>query len=127
MAQAANHAVLVVEDEPLLLLDDMCLFEDDGFEAVPAANAAEAICILEERQDIKVVITDIGMPGSMDGLALCASIHDRWPSIDVIIISGRNAPAAEDMPARALFLSKPYEVKQLLSALHQFIGDRAPV
>ncbi len=120
MPELEKLAILVVEDEPLLLLDDMCLFEDAGFEAIPAANAAEAICTLEERTDIKVVITDIGMPGTMNGVSLCASIRERWPSIGLIIISGQSAPLSSALPAGALFLSKPYEAKELLNALHGF-------
>jgi len=112
--------VLVVEDEPLLLLDDMCLFEEAGFEAIPAANAAEAICILEERLDIRVVITDIGMPGRMDGLSLCATIRDRWPPIELIIISGHSRPTPDELPLRSLFMSKPYDSKQMLAALRGF-------
>lgn len=120
MSHTPKPAVLVVEDEPLLLLDDMCLFEEAGFEAIPAANAAEAICILEERLDIRVVITDIGMPGRMDGLSLCATIRDRWPPIELIIISGHSRPTPDELPLRSLFMSKPYDSKQMLAALRGF-------
>jgi DNA-binding NtrC family response regulator len=121
LTDALKPAVLVVEDEPLLLLDGMCLFEDAGFEAIPAANAAEAICILEDRHDIKVVVTDIGMPGSMDGLSLCAAVRDRWPLIDFIIISGQGEPTAAAIPERSQFLAKPYKVKELLNVLKHFV------
>ncbi len=120
MSHPPKPVVLVVEDEPLLLLDDMCLFEEAGFEAIPAANAAEAICILEERRDIRVVITDIGMPGRMDGLSLCATIRDRWPPIELIVVSGHSRPAPDELPPRSLFLSKPYDSKQMLAALRAF-------
>jgi CheY-like chemotaxis protein len=120
LSQPPKPAVLVVEDEPLLLLDDMCLFEEAGFEAIPAANAAEAICILEERLDIRVVITDIGMPGRMDGLSLCATIRDRWPPIELIVISGQSRPSPDELPPRCLFLPKPYDSTQLLAALREF-------
>jgi CheY-like chemotaxis protein len=120
MPISAHHAVLVVEDEPMLLLDGMCLFEDAGYEAIPAASSAEAVCILEERDDIRVVITDIGMPGEMDGLKLCASIRDRWPPIELIVISGQSAPQPHEMPDRCVFLSKPYDVRQLLETLKAF-------
>ncbi len=127
MPHNSKPAVLVVEDEPILLLDDMCLFEDAGFEAVPAANAAEAICILEERSDIRVVITDIGMPGKMDGLALCATIRDRWPPVELIVISGRTPPPnADELPARSLFLAKPCDTKELLAALQGFATSHSP-
>jgi len=125
LPKSLNLAVLVVEDEPLLLLDDMCLFEDAGFEAIPAANASEAICTLEERSDIKVVITDIGMPGSMNGISLCIAIRERWPSIGLIIISGQSAPLDSALPPGSLFISKPCDPKQLLNALHTFVDQTA--
>jgi len=115
-------AVIVVEDEPLLLLDDMCLFEEAGFEAIPAANAAEALTILEDRSDIRVVVTDISMPGDMDGLALCAAIRDRWPPVDFILISGHAPPEQNALPSRAVFLAKPYNVAELLKELKAFMS-----
>jgi len=121
----AKPAVIVVEDEPLLLLDDMCLFEEAGFEAVPAANAAEALTILEDRSDIKVVVTDISMPGAMDGLELCATIRDRWPPVDFILISGHAPPDPQVLPQRAVFLAKPVEVAALLKHLKAFMPPNA--
>jgi len=119
-------AVIVVEDEPLLLLDDMCLFEEAGFEAIPAANAAEALTILEDRSDIHVVVTDISLPGEMDGLELCATIRHRWPPVDFILISGHAPPDSKDLPSRAIFLAKPYNVAELLRHLKAFVAAGAP-
>ena len=71
--------VLVVEDDFLSRLHAVNLVEDAGYIAVEASNADEAITILEARKDIRIVFTDIDMPGSMDGLKLAHAIRERWP------------------------------------------------
>ena len=68
-----NKVVLVVEDEPLLLMLAGEIVEDAGFEPILAHNADEAILILESRDDISIVFTDVRMPGSMDGIRLAAA------------------------------------------------------
>lgn len=73
--------VLVVEDEALIRLDAVHMIEDAGYEVVEAANADEAIRILEQHREIHVVFTDVNMPGSMDGLKLAHAIRNRWPHI----------------------------------------------
>jgi CheY-like chemotaxis protein len=72
-----------LEDEPLMLMDAQDLVTDAGFEAIRAKNADEAIRILENRKDIRVVFTDVNMPGSMDGIKLamrCATVGRRLRS-----------------------------------------------
>ncbi len=116
----------MVEDEPLLLFFTIELVKEAGYEAVSAANADEAILILESRADITVVITDIEMPGSMDGLKLAAAIRDRWPPVELIVISARSQPPSKDLPERSLFFSKPYNIGHLQNALHRFVNGAAP-
>src|SRR5580698_8197795 len=81
--------VLLVEDEILLRMNAVEIIEEGGFDVVEAANADEAIAILESRSDIGVIFTDIQMPGSMDGLKLAAAVRGRWPPIKIIATSGR--------------------------------------
>ena len=95
------------------------LVEEAGFEALEAASADEAIRILETRSDIRIVFTDIDMPGSMDGIRLAACIRDRWPPIELILTSGKMLPSSEDMPARGIFFSKPYKRSDVAAALLQ--------
>jgi CheY-like chemotaxis protein len=117
LRNAKRAVVLVVEDEALIRMCALDFVRDAGFEATEAANAEDAIHILEARDDIGVVFTDVNMPGSMDGLKLAAAVRDRWPPIDFIVTSGRGVTAANDMPARGLFITKPYTGAQLARAL----------
>ena len=81
--------VLVVEDDRLLRLLAVEIVEDAGLVAVEAANADEAIAILERRVDIALIFTDVDMPGTMDGLKLAHAVRRRWPPIKIIIVSGK--------------------------------------
>ena len=91
-----------------------------GFEAVEAANAAQAIEILESRMDIRVVFSDIDMPEGIDGVRLAAIIRDRWPEIEIILTSGFVEPSRVELPTRGLFFSKPYDEQQVITAMRKF-------
>ena len=95
------------------------LVEDAGFTAVQAVNADEALSILESRSDISLLFSDIQMPGSMDGLKLAHAVHDRWPSIKIILVSGQVKLADTDKPANSRFFGKPLEVKQMIAELQR--------
>jgi two-component system, response regulator PdtaR len=114
--------VLVVEDDIFCRLHAVAVVEDAGYVAVEAVNADQAITILEARKDIRIVFTDIDMPGSMDGLKLAHAIRKRWPPIELILTSGHFDISDDDVPERGRFFSKPYRDEEIISALHHFGG-----
>src|ERR1700745_1440333 len=105
--------VLIVEDEMILRMRAVDIVEDAGFCSVEAINADEAISILESRSDISLLFTDIQMPGSMDGLKLAHAVHDRWPAIKIILVSGHVQPSDAERPANSRFFGKPLGVEQM--------------
>jgi two-component sensor histidine kinase/DNA-binding response OmpR family regulator len=117
--------VLVVEDEMLLRMRAVDIVEDAGFTPIEAANADEALAILESRSDVDLLFTDIQMPGSMDGLKLAYAVHERWPSIKIILVSGKLTPTDGEKPADSRFFGKPLEVKQMIAELREMIGEGA--
>ncbi len=117
--------VLVVEDEMILRMRAVDIVEDAGFHSVEAVNADEAISILESRSDISLLFSDIQMPGSMDGLKLAHAVHDRWPSIKIILVSGQVKPSEADTPADSRFFRKPLGVEELTAQLQTMIGAGA--
>jgi CheY-like chemotaxis protein len=120
MISAAKRAViLVVEDDVLIRMDAAQMISGDEFDVIEAANADEAIAILETRLDVTVVFTDIQRPGSMDGLKLAAAIRDRWPPIKIITTSGRVTIDRDDLPHGGRFLRKPYSPAQILKTLRE--------
>jgi CheY-like chemotaxis protein len=119
----ARPVVLIVEDEALLRMHAAALIEAAGFDPVEASNADDAIAILEARRDIRIVFTDIEMPGSMDGLKLSRAIRDRWPPIEITLTSGKRHPPADDLPARGQFFPKPYNPAALIAAITNFANS----
>jgi two-component sensor histidine kinase/ActR/RegA family two-component response regulator len=117
--------VLVVEDEMVLRMRAVDIVEDAGFCAVEAVNADEAISILESRSDISLLFTDIQMPGSMDGLKLAHAVHDRWPAVKIILVSGQVTPTDAEKPADSRFFGKPLGVEKMISELQAMVGTGA--
>jgi two-component sensor histidine kinase/DNA-binding NarL/FixJ family response regulator len=114
--------VLVVEDEMLLRMRAVDMVEDAGFSAVEAVNADEALAILESRSDISILFSDIQMPGTMDGLKLAHAVHDRWPNIKIILVSGQVQPSDTDKPVDSRFFGKPLEMHTMISELKEMVG-----
>src|SRR5690349_7973113 len=122
---SSSTNVLVVEDEMVLRMRAVDIVEDAGFTAVQAVNADEALAILESRSDISLLFSDIQMPGSMDGLKLAHAVHDRWPSIRIILVSGEVRLSDTDRPADSRFFGKPLEMNQMITELQQMVGAGA--
>src|SRR3984957_21229573 len=118
--RAKTPSILIVEDEPLVRLCAVDTVAAAGFDVIEAAGADEAIRILECRSDIRVVFTDIQMPGSMDGLKLAHAVRDRWPPIKIIVTSGRELVTAYDLPEGGLFFAKPYDAAEICKALREW-------
>jgi two-component sensor histidine kinase/ActR/RegA family two-component response regulator len=124
-AIAPTTNVLVVEDEMVLRMRAVDIVEDAGFAAVEAVNADEALAILESRSDISLLFSDVQMPGSMDGLKLAHAVHERWPSIKIILVSGKVNLADTDKPARSRFFGKPLDEKRMIAELQDMVGAGA--
>jgi CheY-like chemotaxis protein len=114
--------VLIVEDEMLLRMRAVAMVEDAGYTPLEALDAAEAVAILESRSDIALICTDIQMPGKMDGLALAHAVHERWPSIKIIVVSGRLKLTNIDLPPCSRFFGKPIEAGEMIAQIRSMIG-----
>ena len=114
--------VLIVEDEMLLRMRAVDMVEDAGYTPLEAADADEAVAILESRSDIALILTDVQMPGSMDGLKLAHAVHERWPPIKIILVSGQLMLENSDIPADSRFFGKPFSAKEMIAELQSMIG-----
>jgi CheY-like chemotaxis protein len=112
--------ILTVEDEFLISEYLRGILESAGHRVIATFDADEAIDVLERLRDIELVITDVNMPGSMDGLRLAAAIRDRWPPIHLIVVTGVAPPRRSDLPSGSLFIPKPYRPAEILSAVQHF-------
>jgi len=120
MAHAASErpVVLIVEDEFLVRMYAAEMIKDAGYDVVEAINADHAIAILETRRDIRVVFTDIQLPGSMDGLKLAQAVRNRWPPVHIIATSAYHATLTDELPTGSVFLPKPYTERKIIGTLH---------
>lgn len=126
MAQSFDpkrYAVLVVEDDALVRAEAVDLCEEAGFTAYEARNADQAIRLLERHSEIRVLFTDVEMPGTMDGLKLAKAVRDRWPPVTIMVTSGRVRVTKEEMPENGLFFSKPYPPDGIIKALNQIAAQ----
>jgi CheY-like chemotaxis protein len=114
--------VLIVEDETLIRMDAAEMIVAAGYEVVEAANADQAIEILEARADIAIVFTDIQMPGSIDGLKLAHAVRHRWPPIKIVTCSGHIRVLQEDLPEGARFVPKPYNKSAIAETFRKLLA-----
>ncbi|WP_398472852.1 response regulator [Tardiphaga sp.] len=112
--------ILVVEDDPFIMMWVEDALHDAGFSVLTATNADRAITYLENDPEITLVFTDIDMPGSMDGLKLALAVRDRWPPVHIVIASGKHRPLASEMPEETVFIPKPYLPRDILGAVRGF-------
>ena len=111
------RCVLVVEDHPLVRGGLLEVIVEAGFETLEASSAVEAIRILEARPDIHLVFTDAEMPGTMDGLELARYIRNRWPPVELIVVSGKVVIDPPELPPGARFFPKPYRETSIVEAM----------
>lgn len=113
---------LVVEDEAMLLLDVVEQLQAEGYRVYEATNADAAIDLLEAHRDIRLIFTDIDMPGSMDGLKLAAAVRDRWPPVKIIVTSGHHIVDIADIPDGSVFFSKPYHHAAVADSMREMLS-----
>ena len=115
--------LLLVEDEVLVRMFNADVLDDAGFRVVEAANADEAIALLEARPDIRAVVTDIEMPGPRNGMDVAEHVRTKRPLVGVIIVSGREHPKLNEFTSRGgRFLAKPYSATDLLHEVKIVLG-----
>jgi CheY-like chemotaxis protein len=117
----AKTVILVVDDEPLLRLDLEDSLYVTGYHVVAAADADEAIAVLMQRDDIGLVVTDIHMPGSMDGLELLRTIRNQWPDVRTMIASSQTRFEPGQIPQDVPVFGKPFPYAAINATAQQLL------
>lgn len=115
----SERSILVVDDEALIRINLAVFFEDEGFQVFEAGNADEAIGILAANPSIQVVLTDVQMPGSMDGVKLAHHVRDRFPPTLLVVASGEVKVTADQLPAHTMFVAKPFDPRFVLDEIER--------
>jgi CheY-like chemotaxis protein len=124
MKASTNPYAIVVDDDPLILMDVCGILEDAGFRTHEADHGDAAILMLPEfAHTITLLVSDVDMPGETDGFALARHVAETYPWIEIVIASGRLRPEDGDMPEKATFLSKPFSATTVRGHLRQTLPD----
>jgi len=116
-----HPTILVAEDNELQRHLASDLLEEHGYTVVEADNAEEAIKVMENRKDVRLLFTDIQMPPGCDGLELAREVHNRWPKVHLVITSGQVQPSRAEIADDGRFIRKPYQAKDLLGQIEELL------
>ncbi len=115
---------LVVDDDPLIMMDTTAILEDAGFRFYEAMDGDEAKRVLATSwESIVLLFSDVDMPGDTNGFALARHVAERWPAIEIVIASGHVLPKAGEMPKKATFISKPFNKHMVHEHLRNMLPD----
>lgn len=113
----AKSVVLLVEDDPLILIHSTMALEDAGYEVVTAADGEAALDEVARRPDLEALFTDVDLPGRIDGVEVAAAVRRANPDASIVVTSGKPAPNEGDLPSGGRFMAKPYTSAQMRRAL----------
>lgn len=100
---------VVVDDDPIILMNARTIIEDAGFVSLDATTVAEALAHFEDHgSEVVLLFTDVQMPGGRDGFELAREVAERWPATTILVASGNCEPGPGQLPERARFLAKPF-------------------
>ena len=124
--QATTRLILVVEDDPTIL-EFLCeILEEEGFVVEPQKNADDALEFLEKSAHfVDLLLTDITMPGKIDGADLANLTGDRWPQIPLLIMSGFETPESAGIKHHASFIAKPWALGHMLDLVESTVKNHA--
>jgi two-component system, response regulator PdtaR len=120
------QAALVVEDEVFIRMIAADTLADQGLTIFEAANADEALALLEAHPEIGILFTDVNMPGAIDGLELARRVAEKRPKVRIIVTSGRQHVSRSALPHSGTFLPKPYGPQGLVWAVESARENEVP-
>jgi two-component system, response regulator PdtaR len=119
--------VLVVEDELLVRILQVDILREAGFRVAEAENADEAFDMLRRRSEIVAVLTDVNMPGSLNGFEFAQLVKQGWPEVGVLVVSGKTQPGPRDLPVGVEFVLKPVRPAALVERIRALVPRAQPI
>ena len=113
--------VVVAEDDFLLRMLATDILTDQGYAVLEAESAEVALMMLESTSNVRLLFTDVQMPGALDGMELARRVCERWPLVPVLVTSGQRRLRPGDLPDSARFLAKPYRQEDLVAVIDNLI------
>lgn len=118
--------ILVVEDESLIRMLAVDMFEEAGFRVVEASNGEKALRLVEECGSLTALFTDVELSNSIDGLYLARVVHEAHPETPIIVVSGQYIAKQGDLPDKARFIGKPYDPELVMRTLNDMVSQARP-
>lgn len=121
-----NHLrppILVVEDESLVRMIAVDMFEEAGFKVIEASSGEKALRLLEECGPLTALFTDVDLSNSIDGFYLARVVHEAHPEMPIIVVSGQYVAKNGDLPMGARFIGKPYDPQRVTATLNEMIAS----
>jgi DNA-binding NtrC family response regulator len=112
--------ILIVEDDILANEHLEYILQRAGYEVLSATTADEAAELLEDHPDVQLLVTDINLPGTTNGLKLAAATKTLRPDMNIIIVTGYSAPKTDEIPPGSVFVPKPYNARTMIDAVRHF-------
>ena len=112
-ASRTDHAVLVVEDEELIRIDSCDRLEKAGLRVLEASDAEEAMALLDAHPEVRVLVTDVRMPGWMSGIDLARQAAKKWPDICIMVTSAYYTSDDVELPENMTLFPKPFSPEAL--------------
>ena len=109
--------ILLVDDDPLVRFLICSHLTEGGFEVIEAESGDSALPLLEMGADLAGLVTDVQMPGDLNGFDLAQIARERWPTLPIVVVSGFAPPGLGGLPVGAAFLAKPFSPEELLRCL----------
>ena len=116
--------VILAEEDAVQRMDVTDHLDQAGFKVFAAADADEALAMLQARPDVQAFVTDAHLPGQIDGFKLARVARERWPGMAVVLVSGHSDASSGPVPDGAEFVSKPNLLEDLAPTLRRQIGSR---
>ena len=113
--------ILLIEDEPVVRQQLAEILRDEGYRVSEAADAVEGYALIESTRDLLLLITDVGLPGQVDGAGLTKVLAQHQPTLPVLVISGGARPGRDELPPGTVFLQKPVFPDQLLRLIQRLL------
>lgn len=123
---APSQSILVVEDDPDVLLIAVAILETEGYQTFEANGSDQALAVLAKNLNVSLVFSDIQMPGRMDGIALAIHLHEAMNYLPVLLTSARGSNFYKNYPRNTPFLGKPYSRESLLAAIAAAVIQHKP-
>lgn len=124
MASRLKTVILLVDDEPIIRMGIADHLEGIGYQVVEAGSGSQAIQILSEPREVHVLVTDIHMPGEINGIDLALWTRDNLPSAKIMVMSGAqsDAPRLRPLGDEGHIYSKPVSNDSLTKRIHELVG-----